>query len=101
MWLQVEPNETPKSSVIRFEYSPETSRCFTDGSSLVLNHATVGSDSSSATPGSSMASVAGNIRLPTISWARAAVSKMSTVAAPDRAVHSERVNRGNSAFVKT
>ena len=72
MCVQVGENDTAKSSVMRLEYSPEMSSCFTDGSSPVLEKAMVGSDNSSATPGSSIASVAGNMRLPTISWAFAA-----------------------------
>jgi hypothetical protein len=55
--------------VIRFENSLEMSRCRTGGTSPVLKLSTVGSDSSSLTPGSSMVSVAGKKRLPTISWA--------------------------------
>ena len=58
---------------------------FFDGrTSPVLNAETVGSDNSSATPGSSMASVAGNMRLPTISWPRAALLT-SAAATPQRA----------------
>jgi hypothetical protein len=79
-------NDTAKSSVINLEYSPEISNCFTEGTSPVLEIATVGNASSSATPGSSMASVAGNMRLPTISWLRAA-AVTSTAAALQRAAY--------------
>src|SRR5262249_2688005 len=58
---------------MRFEYSPETSSCLKDGSSPAFDIETVGNDSSSLTPGSSIASVAGKKRLPTISCARADV----------------------------
>jgi hypothetical protein len=57
----------PKSSVMRFANSPETSSCLKDGTSPVFDIETVGSATSSLTPGSSMASVAGKNRLPTIS----------------------------------
>jgi hypothetical protein len=65
--LKVGANETPKSSVMRFANSPETSSCLNDGTSPVFDIEIVGSASSSLTPGSSMASVAGKNRLPTIS----------------------------------
>ena len=63
------PNEIAKSSVIRLENSADISRCRTGGTSPVLKLSTVGSDSSSLTPGSSMPIVAGKKRFPTISWA--------------------------------
>src|SRR5579859_5167472 len=57
--------EIPKVLVIRLEYSPETSVSSADGTSPVLNRENVGMDSSSATQGSSTASVAGKNRPPT------------------------------------
>jgi hypothetical protein len=62
---QVSPIETPKSSVIRLEMSTDMSTSVPAGMSPVLNQATVGSDISSATQGSSVASVAGKNRAPT------------------------------------
>src|SRR5580658_6717520 len=62
----------PKSSVMRFESSAEMSHSLAAGWSLVLDQATVGSDNSSATQGSSMASVAGKNRAPTKQWAKEA-----------------------------
>src|SRR5215475_9117279 len=64
-WVQVEPMETPNVSVMRLEISPEISTWRADGSWPFLNTATVGSDSSSATQGSSTASVPGKKRPPT------------------------------------
>src|SRR5579862_8675485 len=61
----------PKSSVMRFDSSPETSHSVAGGASAVLDHWIVGSDSSSATHGSSVASVAGKKRAPTKQWANA------------------------------
>src|SRR5258708_38616427 len=58
-WVQAEPKETPKVSVIRFENSPEMSVSRAEGSSPFLKRATVGIDNSSATQGSSTARVAG------------------------------------------
>src|SRR5579871_3955299 len=66
-WLTV----TPKFSVIRLEISIPMSSCEAGGTSAVLDHATVGIDISSATQGSSVASVAGKKRAPTKQWARA------------------------------
>src|SRR5580700_1463746 len=70
---QTSPIEMPKSSVMRFETSAETSHSVAGGTSPVRDHDTVGSDSSSATHGSSMASVAGKKRAPTKQWANASV----------------------------
>src|SRR6478672_10200425 len=67
----VSPSETPKFSVIVFEYSPEISNSSADGSSPFLNAAIVGMESSSLTQGSSTVSVAGKKRLPTMQWALA------------------------------
>src|SRR5689334_9639821 len=60
-----------KSSVMRLANSPEISNCLKEGTSPVFDLETVGKASSSVTPGSSIASVAGKKRLPTISCARA------------------------------
>src|SRR5271156_6697196 len=56
---------------MRFEISTERSHSVAGGISAVFDHWTVGSDSSSATQGSSMASVAGKNRAPTKQWAKA------------------------------
>src|ERR1700722_4896341 len=69
--VQPLPIETPKSSVMRFEISPEISSSFAGGTSPVLDQATVGSDISSATQGSSVARVAGKNRAPTKQGAEA------------------------------
>src|ERR1700722_16775735 len=71
--VQVSPIEMPKSAVMRFDNSPETSHSVAGGVSAVRNHDTVGNDSSSATHGSSVASVAGKKRAPTKQWANASV----------------------------
>src|SRR5580658_36653 len=68
----------PKSSVMRFEISAETSHSLAGGESPVRNQSTVGTDSSSATQGSSMASVAGKNRAPTKQWANEAVNVTGT-----------------------
>ena len=57
---------------MRFDISAETSHSVAGGTSPVFDQDTVGSDSSSATHGSSMASVAGKNRAPTKQWAKAA-----------------------------
>src|SRR6516165_5201243 len=62
---QVSPIVMPKSSVMRFDKSAEISHSVAGGTSPVFDHATVGSDISSATQGSSVASVAGKKRAPT------------------------------------
>ena len=64
-------DRTPKSSVMRFEISTDISSSFAGGMSPVFDQATVGSDISSATHGSSVASVAGKNRAPTKQWADA------------------------------
>src|ERR1700722_6318804 len=71
--MDVQPwlNVTPKFSVIRLEKSIPMSSCEAGGTSAVRDQATVGSDISSATQGSSVASVAGKKRAPTKQWARA------------------------------
>src|SRR5580704_6596493 len=56
---------------MRFESSAEMSHSLAAGWSPVWNQSTVGNDSSSATQGSSMASVAGKNRAPTKQWAKA------------------------------
>src|ERR1700694_5542983 len=63
--------EIPKFSVIRLAKSTEISVSRAEGSSPFLKTAIVGSDISSATQGSSVASVAGKNRAPTKQWARA------------------------------
>ena len=70
---QTSPIEMPKSSVMRLEISAETSHSVAGGTSAVRDHDTVGSDNSSATHGSSTASVAGKKRAPTKQWANASV----------------------------
>src|SRR3954453_2607970 len=77
-WVQVEPIEMPKLSVMRLEYSTETSSWRAGGSSPFLNPDTVGSDSSSATQGSSTPSVAGKKRPPTKQCADAPLADMMT-----------------------
>src|SRR5262249_2326119 len=72
-WIcdQVSPIEIPKSGVMRLEISAEISHSVPGGTSPVFDQATVGSDISSATQGSSVASVAGKNRAPTKQWAEA------------------------------
>jgi hypothetical protein len=53
------------------------------GTSPVLNHATVGSDISSATQGSSAASVAGKSRAPTKQWAEAQENDSNVIKRPN------------------
>src|SRR6516165_11499211 len=65
MFDQVSPIVMPKSSVMRFEKSADISHSVAGGTSPVFDQATVGSDISSATQGSSVASVAGKKRSPT------------------------------------
>src|SRR5262245_53536289 len=84
---------------MRLEYSPEKSRCRNDGSSPVLKLAMVGRESSSLTPGSSMVSVAGKKRLPTISWALLPLIGKSASTSPDRTVRARRKDILNSASV--
>src|SRR4051812_5854712 len=84
---------------MRLENSPETSRWRTGGLSPVLKLSTVGNDNSSLTPGSSIPSVAGKKRLPTISCASAGVSGKSTAAKPHRPACVERIDMDNSANV--
>ena len=59
---------------MRFDNSPDTSNWVAGGMSAVFDHDTVGNDSSSATHGSSVASVAGKKRAPTKQWANASVN---------------------------
>jgi 4-hydroxyphenylpyruvate dioxygenase-like putative hemolysin len=63
---------------MRFEKSAEMSHSVAGGISAVLNQATVGSDISSATHGSSVASVAGKKRAPTKQWATAVEHEAAT-----------------------
>src|SRR5271163_2278663 len=69
--VQPSPIEMPRSLVIRLEISPEMSHSMAGGISPVFDQLTVGSDSSSATQGSSIASVAGKNRAPTKQCAEA------------------------------
>src|SRR5713101_1497335 len=71
----------PKFSVMRFATSTEISTSRAEGSSPFLKIAMVGSDISSATQGSSVASVAGKNRPPTKQWARASEAPSQSVAA--------------------
>src|SRR5438105_11017316 len=77
---------------MRLENSAEKSCSRTDGSSPVLNDDTVGSDSSSLTPGSSIPSVAGKKRLPTISWATLPPRGTSAMANPERLARKRRID---------
>src|SRR5258705_3154865 len=90
--LWVDPNDTANASVMRLENSADISRCLKEGSSPVLKLETVGSDSSSLTPGSSIPSVAGKKRLPTISWATPPPRGTSASASPGRPVRKRRVD---------
>src|SRR5258708_16104679 len=65
IWLWAKPIDRPSVSVIRLEYSADRSTWLADGKSPVRKAVTVGSDSSSATQGSSTVSVAGRNRAPT------------------------------------
>src|ERR1700723_4597440 len=84
--MDVQPwlNVTPKVSVIRLEKSIPMSSCEAGGTSAVLAHATVGIDISSATQGSSVASVAGRKRAPTKQWAKASVANRAAKPASAR-----------------
>src|SRR5260370_22536242 len=62
--VQLAPIVTPRLYVSRLENSADMSNSLADGSSPFLNSETVGSDSSSETQGSSMATVAGKKRAP-------------------------------------
>src|SRR5260370_10774706 len=74
--------EKPKSDVMRFDSSPLMSVSTTDGSVPVFWFDTVGSDSSSATNGSSIVIVAGKKRDPAKPWANVpAVGKIVSAAA--------------------
>src|SRR5581483_9191107 len=79
----------PKFSVIRLAKSNETSNCEAGGTSAVLDQATVGMDISSATQGSSVASVAGRKRAPTKQWARASVVDSAAVRLASASVYSK------------
>src|SRR6185437_7967965 len=84
MDVQSWPTDMPKFSVIRLEISPEKSHAVAGGKSPVLDHETVGSDNSSATQGSSVASVAGKKRAPTKQWAKASVLNAAATPASAR-----------------
>src|SRR6516225_3722391 len=78
MFDHVSPIEMPRSSVIRFDSSAEMSHSVAAGTSPVFDQATVGKDISSATQGSSVASVAGKKRGPTKQCARASAAESAT-----------------------
>ena len=65
----------PKSSVMRLAKSTEMSHSVAAGTSPVFDQATVGKDISSATQGSSVASVAGKKRGPTKQCAKASAAE--------------------------
>src|SRR5580704_5721162 len=69
----IRPSSIANSGVMRLEISAETSHSVAGGTSPVRDQEIVGSDSSSATQGSSTASVAGKKRAPTKQWANASV----------------------------
>src|SRR5690242_2179363 len=77
MFDQVSPIEIPRSSVMRFDSSTEMSHSVAAGTS-VFDHWTVGTDSSSATQGSSVARVAGRKRGPTKQCAKASTAESAT-----------------------
>src|SRR6516165_5446464 len=78
MFDHVSPIEMPRSSVIRFDSSAEMSHSVAAGTSPVFDQATVGKDISSATQGSSVASVAGKKRAPTKQCAKASTADSAT-----------------------
>src|SRR5271157_5368645 len=78
MFDQVSPIEMPRSSVMRFDNSTEMSHSVAGGISPVFDQATVGKDISSATHGSSVASVAGKKRGPTKQCAKASAADSAT-----------------------
>src|SRR5205085_4843602 len=81
-WVQAYPIEKPKSEVMRFESSLLIAVSTTDGSVPVFWFETVGSDSSSATKGSSIVIVAGKKRDPAKPWANVpAVGRIVSVRA--------------------
>jgi hypothetical protein len=63
--IRLEPTDTPNVGVIRLDSSPAMVTTLLGWSSPVLKADIVGSDSSSATQGSSVASIAGKNRAPT------------------------------------
>jgi hypothetical protein len=69
----------PKSSVMRLAKSTEMSHSVAGGISPVFDQATVGTDISSATQGSSVASVAGRNRAPTKQCAIASAADSATM----------------------
>src|SRR5215831_1733608 len=75
---QVSPTVIPKSSVMRLAKSTEMSHSVAAGTSPVFDHWTVGNDSSSATHGSSVASVAGKKRAPAKQCASASAPDTAT-----------------------
>src|SRR5258708_7403624 len=88
--VQVDETVTPKSSVMRLAKSTPTSCSRPDG--LALLYCTVGSDISSATHGSSVASIAGKNRPPTMQCAKA--SEMGTAATSIASAIERKLKRG-------
>src|SRR5271165_5802399 len=84
----------PRSSVMRFESSAETSHSVAGGTSPVFDHDTVGSDNSSATQGSSTASVAGRKRAPTKQCAAACVNDRARNKSANAGAHGTLKGRG-------
>src|ERR1700674_4344993 len=97
---QPSPIEMPKSSVMRLERSPEMATAVAGGMSPVFDQLTVGSDISSATQGSSVASVAGKSRAPTKQWAEALEKDSRTNKRPGANARGrlERQDMTNSPF---
>jgi hypothetical protein len=78
MFDHASPIVMPKSSVMRLAKSTEMSHSVAAGTSPVFDQATVGIDISSATQGSSVASVAGRKRGPTKQCAIASAADSAT-----------------------
>src|ERR1700747_2604724 len=78
MFDPASPIVMPKFSVMRVAKSTEMSHSVAAGTSPVFDQATVGIDISSATQGSSVASVAGRKRGPTKQCAKASAAESAT-----------------------
>src|SRR5260370_20856716 len=92
--VQLAPIVTPRLYVSRLEYSVDMSNSLADGSSPFLNSEIVGSDSSSATQGSSKTTVAGEKRAPTKQWADASpLDRTAAAAAPTASLISRSFAR--------
>src|ERR1700692_2680921 len=87
--VHVDAAEIPKFSGVRLEKSASTSCSRPDG--LALLYCRVGSDISSATHGSSVASIAGKNRPPTMQWAKALESGKNTASIAN--ANARRTNR--------